>query len=286
MRWAEIIIEIPAESSEATTAILLEAGCPGIAETGDDVRTIRAFLPVLDDLQPKIDAIEDRLIELPNYGLSAPLDMTLKYAEEADWANEWRKHFKPMEIGKRLVIKPTWEAYDGDPEKAVVELDPGMAFGTGGHPTTKLCLQMLEEIVKSGDVMADIGTGSGILALAAAKLGASLVYATDIDSLPRKIARENVAANKLDGVVLIQEMDEFDAAARDCDLVVANIIATVIVELLPSIPPRMKPGATFVGSGIVAERLDDVLAALEQVGLKLVEVREDEIWRLVRAVKE
>lgn len=285
MRWAEIIIEVPAESAEATTAILLDAGCPGTAETGTTRRIIRSYLPVLDNLQPTIEAIEDRLAELPSFGLSAPLDMTLKYADEADWANEWRKHFKPMEIGKRLVIKPTWETYEGDPAKAVVELDPGMAFGTGGHPTTRLCLTLLDEIVRPGDVVADIGTGSGILALAAARLGAARVHATDIDSLPRKIARENVAANKLDGVVIIHEMDAFDAAARDCDIVVANIIATTIIELLPTIVPRMKPGATFIGSGIVAERLPDVLAAIDEAGLQLVEVREDELWRLVRATR-
>jgi ribosomal protein L11 methyltransferase len=285
MRWAEILIEIPAESSEATTAILLDAGCPGTAETGDDPRVIRAFLPVLDDLEPRLEAIEDRLAELPAFGLSAPLEMTLKYADEADWANEWRKHFKPMEIGKRLVIKPTWEVYEGDPSRVVVELDPGMAFGTGSHPTTRLCLEILEELVRPGDVVADIGTGSGILALAAGRLGAARVHATDIDSLPRKIARQNVEANRLEDIVLVHEMEDFDAAARDCDIVVANIIASTILDLLPTIAPRLKPGAAFIGSGIVAERLDEVAARIAEVGLELVEVREFEVWRLVRALR-
>lgn len=303
MRWAEIIIEIPAESAEAVTEMLLEAGCQGVAESvlastvasrqpepdewidsrlsTLDLRQVvlTGFLPVSDDLQPTIDRLENRLAQLPDFGLSAPTDFTLKHAEDTDWAHEWRKHFKPLEIGRRLVIKPSWETYAGDPERVVVELDPGMAFGTGGHPTTRLCLAALEDYVTPGCVVADIGTGSGILALAAARLGASVVHATDIDLLPRQTARENVARSGLEKTVHIHEMEAFDVAARECDVVVANIIAATIIQLSPSVYARLKPGGVFIASGIVEERLPDVRAVLDASGFRLLETREEEIWR-------
>ncbi len=286
MRWAEIIIDTPPESVEAVTAILMEAQCHGVSEKaapGGHTCTVVGFFPVSDQFTKALDALEDRLMDLPRFGLLAPLDITLKHADEADWSNEWKTYFKPLQIGKRLIIKPSWETCDAGPDRVVVEIDPGQAFGTGGHQTTRLCLGALEEYVRPGMVIADIGTGSGILAISAAKLGASVVHATDIDRLPREIARENVARNGLEGRVIIHEMDAFDSAARDCDLVVANIIALTIVELTPSISDRLKPGGLFISSGIVDERLPDVLSALETSGFEVVETREDEIWRAVVA---
>jgi ribosomal protein L11 methyltransferase len=279
MRWAEIIIEVPSESAEAVIALLMDAGCHGVAERGSDPRSIVGYLPASDTFTAALDDLEDKLARLSEFGLSAPTDITLKYADEADWANEWKKYFKPVEIGSRLVIKPSWESYDADPSRVVVEIDPGQAFGTGGHPTTRLCLTALERYIQPGMVVADIGTGSGILSIAAARLGASLVHASDIDSLPRTVARQNVARNGLDQIVKIHEMDEFDRLARDCDLVVANIIAMTVVELTPSIRERLKPGGIFIASGIVDDRLDDVLAVLAANGFELLESLSDEIWR-------
>jgi ribosomal protein L11 methyltransferase len=283
MRWAEITVEIPAESSEAVTALLLGTGCPGVAEAGNESRLLTGYLPVSDDLQPVLDALQSRLQRLPDFGLPAPVSITLRYVDDADWANEWKKHFQPLEIGRRLVVKPSWATYNGDPGRVIVELDPGMAFGTGNHPTTRLCLLALEDCVEPGCVVADIGTGSGILALAAARLGASIVHATDIDSLPRRIARENVERSGLQNVICVHDMEAFDAAARDCDLVVANIIADTIIELAPAVSHRLKPGGVFISSGIVEEKLPDVLAALERSGFHIMEIREEEIWRAVVA---
>ncbi|HLJ56861.1 MAG TPA: 50S ribosomal protein L11 methyltransferase, partial [Chthonomonadaceae bacterium] len=149
---------------------------------------------------------------------------------------------------------------------------------TGGHPTTRLCLEALEHLVRPGMVVADIGTGSSILSLAAARLGARRVYATDIDLLPRKIARENVARNGLDDVISVLEMDDFDAAARDCDVVVANIVANTIIELAPGLPARLKPGGIFVASGIVDNHRDLVSDALRSVGLMPVDARGEDMW--------
>ncbi len=294
MHWLELSLRTPAESAEAVTAALLDAGCQGVAETGGPERTIVGYLPEVEDLDGRLQELERRLQSLPQFGLPAPSALARRPVDERDWANEWKKHFKPLEIGRRLVIKPTWEPYPpssrlnlGEPshgvERVVVELDPGMAFGTGGHQTTRLCLELLEEYVQPGDVVADIGTGSGILALAAARLGAASVLATDIDSLPRKIARENIGRNGLEQVITVHEMEPFDRAAWECDLVVANIIADTIIELTPSICGRLRQGGVFLSSGIVEERLPDVLSALSPAGFEMVEVRSADIWRAVVA---
>ncbi len=283
MRWAQISVKTPADSAEAVSAMLFESGSPGVSESGDSTRTIIGFLPVSDQLMITYERLEDRMAARPEFGLPTPIDCTLTYRGDEEWADAWKKHWKPVEFGKRLVIKPSWETYDGDPDRLIVELDPGMAFGTGGHPTPSLCLVALEDYLKPGDVVADIGTGSGILALAAAKLGAARVHATDIDKLPRDISRENVAINRVEDVVVVHEMDAFDLAAQDCDVIVANILASTVVELLPSIATRINPGGVFIGSGIVEEKLQDVLDALPANGFDLLEVRSDEIWRAVIA---
>jgi ribosomal protein L11 methyltransferase len=281
MQWVEILIEIPAESAEAVTALLLEFGSQGVAEIGGDPRILTGFLPESDDLLARLDDLDDRLARLTDYGLSAPLNLSYRHVEDADWANEWKRHFRPLEIGRRLVIKPSWETYERDPDRLVIELDPGMAFGTGTHPTTALCLEALEDYVTAGSVVADIGCGSGILSLAAARLGAAKVHATDIDPLPRQIARENVARNGLEERITIHAMEAFDAAARDCDLVVANIIASVILELIPSVYARLKPGGLFIACGIVEERLPEVVQALAQAGFTVGETRSREVWRAI-----
>ena len=204
--------------------------------------------------------------------------MTVRYAEDEDWANAWKQYFKPLRIGRKIVIKPSWEYFSPEPGDLILDLDPGMAFGTGGHPTTRLCLEALEDLVRTGMTVADIGTGSSILSLAAARLGASKVFATDIDLLPRKIARENVARNGLEEVIEVLEIDAFDVAAKCCDLIVANIVANTIVELAPTLPDRLKPGGFFIASGIVNNHADLVSGALRSVGLMPVETRSEDIW--------
>jgi ribosomal protein L11 methyltransferase len=281
MRWAEIIIETPSDSAEAVTALLMHIGCQGVVEKGHNPRHLIGYLPVSDVLQRQIDTLRQRLSHLPLWDLPPIRNFMLKYVEEQDWADAWKSYFQSLEIGKRLVIKPSWTTYTGDPTRITIELDPGMAFGTGSHPTTRLCLAALEDYIQPGCVVADIGTGSGILALAAARLGASVVHATDIDLLPRQIARENVTRNSLEHIVHIHEMDAFDKAAHDCDVVVANILADTIIELAPSVYTRLRAGGIFIASGIVEERLGEVVQILHENHFRLLETRADEYWRAV-----
>jgi ribosomal protein L11 methyltransferase len=279
MRWAQMTVACAPEAVEAVSYAFLQAGCGGVMQTGADPVFVQGSLPVADELTARIEGLRAHLARLPEFGLPALRDgLTLEYAEDEDWANAWKQYFKPLRLGRRLVVKPSWEAYTPNEDELGLELDPGMAFGTGGHPTTQLCLQALEEHVTPGMAVADIGTGSGILAIAAANLGAVRVVATDIDTLPRKIARENVERNGLEGVISILEMDAFDAQAKDCDLIVANIVANTIIELAPSVAPRLNPGGIFIASGIVEEHHDLVRDALAAVGLTLLETRREDIW--------
>jgi len=279
MRWAEMTVECPPDSVEAVSYAYIEAGCGGVMMTGADPVKVQGSLPVTDELTGRIDALRAHLERLPEFGLPGLRDgMTVRYAEDEDWANAWKQYFKPLRIGRKIVIKPSWEFFLPQPGDLILDLDPGMAFGTGGHPTTKLCLEALEDYVRPGMRVADIGTGSSILSLAAARLGAEHVFATDIDLLPRKIARENVTRNELDDVIDILEIDAFDTAARECDLIVANIVANTIVELAPSLPGRLKPGGYFLASGIVDGHHDLVSGALRSVGLMPVETRSEDIW--------
>jgi ribosomal protein L11 methyltransferase len=283
MRWAEISIAAPVEASEAVTAHLLEIGCSGVSESGPGPIVLTGHLPASEGIQRKLEDFRQRLDQFAGFGLPVPGEITLRYVEDADWANEWKKYFRPIEIGDRLVIKPSWETYSGDSHRLIVELDPGMAFGTGGHPSTRLSLIGLERNVSTGYVVADIGTGSGILALAAAKLGAATVHATDIDSLARKIARENVDRSGMGSVIQVHEIDVFDREARNCDVVVANIIADAIVELTPSVRSRLRSGGVFISAGIVEERLPDVLSTLSDSGFEVMDVLGEDIWRCVIA---
>ena len=279
MRWAQMAVVCAPEATEAVSYAFLQAGCGGVMMRGEDPVTVEGSLPVSDELSGRLSALKAHLERLPEFGLAPLLDgLTLTYAEEEDWANAWKQYFKPTKVGDRLVIVPSWEAYAPAPDELILKLDPGMAFGTGGHPTTRLCMQVLETTVKPGMKIADIGTGSGILSIAAARLGALQVLATDIDPLACRIARENVVVNELEGAIAVLDLAQFDSKAQECDLIVANILAATIIELAPSIAPRLKPGGIFIGSGIVTEYHAAVREALAEVGLELIETRSEDIW--------
>ena len=191
MRWAEISIDAEAGAVDAVGSALNAAGCGGfeVRETAEPP-AVAGYLPVDDRLEDRLGQLQDALAQLPAHGVTgAGTELTLRYVEEADWANAWKAYFKPMRVGRRLLVTPPWEHPDLAPDDIPIIIDPGMAFGTGSHPTTKLCLAALEDYVQPGQTVADVGTGSGILAIAAAKLGAARITANDIDTLAVKIAR-------------------------------------------------------------------------------------------------
>lgn len=197
---------------------------------------------------------------------------------EEDWANNWKQYFKPDKIGKRTVVKPTWEEYAKKADELVIEIDPGMAFGTGNHATTALCINVLEDYVKPGMDIIDVGTGSGILAVQAALLGAKKVLALDYDSVAVKAAGENVALNHLEDKVTVRHSDLLKAADMKGDIIIANIVADIIIRLLPNVAGYLKGDQIFISSGIIDTRRDDVLDMYHKMGFEVLEVREDKGW--------
>ena len=205
-----------------------------------------------------------------------PYELATNGVEQEDWQNAWKKYYHAMDIGKRLAIVPGWEQYDTD--RTAITMDPGMAFGTGTHETTALCLEVLDERVRGGERVLDIGTGSGILAIAALKLGAAAAEGVDIDPMCVRTAGENAARNGVEDRLTVLVGDLSDKASGVYDLITANIVAAAILSLAPHVPALLAPGAVFIASGIIDTRKEEVLAGLRAAGLKPFDVREKRGW--------
>ena len=229
----------------------------------------------------RMRALRDRLVQWREMELGialGSLDVETQDVKEEDWAEVWKRFYKPFRAGKTLVVKPTWEQYEAQEGDRIIEIDPGMAFGSGTHETTSMCLEFLEDYLTPGARVIDVGTGSGILAIGAALLGAREVLAIDIDPVAVRVAKENVAHNNLEKVVSCVQGNLLEQRAERCDLCVANIIADVICGFAAPLKEHIAPGGLFVCSGIIREREQDVLEALRQAGYALVEERGKGEW--------
>ncbi len=199
---------------------------------------------------------------------------------EEDWANSWKAYYKPFKIGK-IVIVPAWERYEAQEGEIIVTMDPGMAFGTGTHETTRLIIGLLQKYVKVGDSLLDVGTGSGILAICGAKLGAGECYAYDIDPMSVRVANENIKDSGLEGRIVCEQSDLLKQAykmAGGYNIVCANIVADIIIRMTPDVSDFMNDKTVLLASGIISERCDDVVECFEQNGFKIVEKAEDNGW--------
>ena len=205
-----------------------------------------------------------------------PYELATNGVEQEYWQNAWKKYYHAMDIGKRLAIVPGWEQYDTD--RTAITMDPGMAFGTGTHETTALCLEVLDERVRGGERVLDIGTGSGILAIAALRLGAACAEGVDIDPMCVRTAGENALRNGVHDRFTVLVGDLSDKASGVYNIITANIVAAAILSLAPHVPALMAPGAVFVASGIIDTRKEEVLAGLRGAGLDPFEVREKRGW--------
>ena len=236
--------------------------------------SIEGYFPDMDSSDLVIRDIKTRTADLAPLGVQ--VNVRVESVDEEDWAHAWKEYFNVTHITDRIVIKPAWKAHQPKADEVIIELDPGMAFGTGTHPTTFMCLKQIEQFLKPGCDFLDVGCGSGILSIAAGKLGAGTLTALDNDANAVDISRENLSANGVDGVQLFTgTLDQ--AEEKPYDLIAANIIAQVLTAIMGDIKVRLAPRGMVILSGIIMDRRPDILAALEAQDLKIVhEDRMDE----------
>lgn len=267
--WLEVRLSGPAELAAYVEVLLPRQGFPGWVDESVDSRFV--YLLYL----PQEPGWQERLAQLQRAALDLGVEVsTHGQVRDEDWAENWKKFYHPLPVGRQLVICPSWESFEPNPEQRVVTLDPGSAFGTGYHWSTRLCLEFLEEVPPCGPVL-DLGTGSGILAIAAHKLGFGSIVALDNDPVAVKVASENVAINRVDSI----EVGLADhPPAGPFQLVLANLIASVLVEMAASLAACLAPQGRLIAGGIIRERRPEVVEALTAAGLRLVSVKEQEDW--------
>ncbi len=293
MRWLELTVSAHREAVEAISELLSNYAPGGVAieepiallDDGQEYRVqpgapvlVRAYLPTDGVEEEARQRIEEGLWHLGQIGPQFVGELTTRLVDEEDWANAWKEYYHVLHLGQRIVIKPSWRDYAPQPGEVVLELDPGMAFGTGLHPTTRLCLEALERYIRPGMRVLDVGTGSGILALAAARLGAASVLALDISSVAVEAAQANVRANGLEERITVRLGSLEESSNARYDLVVANIIARVIADLAPALVGALAPGGMLIASGIIEERLSLAEDALRAAGLAEIEQARDGDW--------
>ena len=206
------------------------------------------------------------------------LELEMKDVDEEDWSNAWKKYYHPMQVGEHLVVCPSWEAYDRQPDDVVLTLNPGMAFGTGTHDTTRLCMELLEKYITPQDTVLDVGCGSGILAITAALLGANKIIGCDIDEVAVKVAGENAALNGVQDRIAFHQGDLTSQVEGSFQIICANIVADVIIRLSEDVGRYLAKDGIFITSGIIDTREQDVLNALEQNGFQVIERRTSGGW--------
>lgn len=233
---------------------------------------VKAFIPLEDTetTAPKIRADIEKAAENGKEFIDfGSLEIARRVVEGDDWLEIWRKHFRPLHIGASVVIVPEWIDYDKEDGEVIIKLDSNMAFGTGEHETTSMCLKLLQDYLKEGDVCIDVGCGSGILGIAAVKLGAKLAYLTDIDDIAVKSAKHNCLNNGVSAKAVVAHSDLLNDAEIKGDIMLANITGEILCRLAPSIPKNLKNGGTLILSGIIESRLDMVIKAFTAQNLKL-----------------
>lgn len=252
---------------------------PAMVDAMPDDVLVKAWFERGEKERETLEAVRAHLEQLRAQGGEVgTLALELTGVKDEDWSENWKKYYKPFRIGAHLVVRPTWEAYEAAPGDLVIELDPGMAFGTGTHETTSMCMQLLEKHLQEGMRVMDVGTGSGILAIAAARLGAREVLAIDIDPAAVKVARENIALNHVQDRVRAVEGDLCKSEAMPCDLAVANIVADAIRMLAAPLTRHLKKGGLLICSGIIREREQDVLEAALAAGYAVADRLEKGEW--------
>lgn len=299
--WLEVQIVTTSEAVEPITGILYNTGVQGVSIMDpkdveekikspgldwieeypmklDDPTIIKAYYKESEKFTDDLQYVKESIMNLDNLDIDkGEGSVSVKRVNEEDWENNWKEYYHPTKIGEKIVVKPTWEDYNQKENEIIVELDPGMAFGTGTHETTRLCVRALEKYVKEDSIVFDIGTGSGILAISAAKLKANKVIGVDLDPVAVDSAKQNTAINNLNNIEILHG-NLIDVVEGKADIVVANILADIIKILTEDVKSVLKDGGYFISSGIILDRKDDVIEKLEECGFAIEDVDVDGEW--------
>lgn len=304
MKWSEFSIHTSDEAVDAISNILHEAGASGVVieDSKDLVKAreqefgeiyalnpvdfpengvvVKAYLPLNSFLGETVEEIKLAINNLATFDIELGANViTTCEVDDEDWSTSWKKYYHPVKISNRFTIVPTWEQYERvTSDELIIELDPGMAFGTGTHPTTVMSLQALEKHVDDTKNVIDVGTGSGVLAIGAALLGAKHVHALDLDEVAVRSAIENVALNNVSQMIDVVQGDLLDTVKEPAEVVVANILAEIIMTFTDDAYKIVKPGGIYITSGIIGARKEDVKATLEASGFVIEEVMMMEDW--------
>ena len=313
MKWTEVLIKVDPQAVEAVTDILYGLGAQGVAiDEPVDVERLREdelYWDYIDEkllendteetkimayfseeetnLPEKIAVIKEKIRNLTEFGLSIGSGtVELSNVNQEDWESAWKQYFKPVHVTDRIVVKPEWEEYSPQEGEIVIEIDPGMAFGTGTHETTSMCINQIEKNLKAGDRVIDIGSGSGILSMASVLLGAEKATGVDLDPVAVRVALENVELNNLQDKIEILHGNLTDVIREKADIVVANIMADIILILLEDVRAFIKDDGLFISSGIIQEKRAAVEARLLEKNFRIVEVETKGEWCAITAQKK
>jgi ribosomal protein L11 methyltransferase len=312
MKWSEISIHTTHEAVEAISNILHEAGAGGVViedpydlikeredwfgevyelnpdDYPEEGVIIKAYLPVNSFLGETVEEIKQAINNLLLYDIDIGKNkITISEINEEEWATAWKKYYNPVKISEKFTIVPTWEVYEPvSSDELIIELDPGMAFGTGTHPTTVMCIQALEKYVKPGDTVIDVGTGSGILSIAAAMLGAKSVRALDLDPVAVDSAKLNVKLNKVQHIVTVSQNNLLDHIDERANIIVANILAEIILRFVDDAYRLLEKDGYFITSGIIQAKKQEVKDGLTAAGFVIEETLVMEDWVAFIAKKQ
>lgn len=304
LKWSEISIHTTNEAVEPISNILHEAGASGVViedpfeltkeredrfgeiyqlnpdDYPDEGVIVKAYLPVNSFLGETVEEIKEAINNLILFNIDiGKNNVSLSEVREEEWATAWKKYYHPVKISERFTVVPTWEEYTPvNSDELIIELDPGMAFGTGTHPTTVMSIQALERAVKKGDTVIDVGTGSGVLSIAAAMLGSEHVSALDLDEVAVQSAKINVKLNKVQDVVDVMQNNLLEGITSTADIIVANILAEVILRFTEDAARLVKQGGYFITAGIIRPKKDEVKESMEAAGFKIEEILQMEDW--------
>ena len=305
--WLEVTVITSSEAVEAVTGLFYNVGVKSVSIedyqdvvfkknhpmfgdffdekvfTANEGAVVKGYFKECGEFDEYLSYIKEGIEGLKNFGIDKGEGLVIvNKVNEEDWENNWKKYYKPIKIGNKIVVKPLWEEYEKKEGEVIVELDPGMAFGTGTHETTRMCIKALEDYVKEDSIIFDIGTGSGILAIAASKLGAKEVIGVDLDPVAVEAAKKNISLNDLSSIKVL-EGNLMEVVEGKADIVVANLLAEIVIELCEDVRQFIKKDGLFISSGIIREKEQLVIDKLVDSGFKIVDRIYDGEWCLIIA---